>query len=159
MFEWKESENRYDAVHHPFTAPQPKYESNFEKQPKNALALQYDLVLNGWEVAGGSIRIHQPELLERVFKFLGHSKEAVEEKFGHLLTAFRYGVPPHGGFASGLDRLYAVLLKEQTIRDVIAFPTAGDGKDLMMNAPGNVDQEQLKELHLKPNSSPKPNHA
>mgnify|MGYP001575011324 CR=1 FL=1 len=149
LFEWKETEKRWDATHHPFTSPAPAYVDDFEKRPKEARALQYDLVLNGWEVAGGSIRIHRPEVLERVFAFMGHSHEEIEAKFGHLLEAFRYGVPPHGGIASGLDRLYAILFKEKSIRDVIAFPKAGDGHDLMMDAPSVVDDKQLKELGLQ----------
>lgn len=149
MFIWKESENRFDAVHHPFTSPQKAWRDKFDTQPDKALALQYDLVLNGSEVAGGSIRIHQSEILGRVFKLLGHSPEKIQEKFGHLLEAFKYGAPPHGGFASGLDRLYAVLLNEPSIREVIAFPKAGDGRDLMMNAPGSVEPDQLKELGLQ----------
>lgn len=149
MFEWKEKENRYDSVHHPFTAPKPEWADNFEKKPKEALSQQYDFVLNGSEIAGGSLRIHQPEMLERVFKFLGHDKAKIHADFGHLLEAFRYGVPPHGGIAPGLDRLYAILLKEPSIRDVIAFAKAGDGRDLMMNSPSPVDPEQLKELGIK----------
>lgn len=149
MFEWKEGDKRWGAVHHPFTAPKPEWIDIFEKDPKNALAQQYDLVLNGSEIVGGSIRIHQPEVLARVFAFLGHSQEDIQEKFGHLLEAFQYGVPPHGGFACGLDRLYTVLLKENTIRDVIAFAKSGDGRDLMMEAPNPVDEKQLKELGLK----------
>ncbi len=148
LFEWKEKENRFDATHHPFTSPTEEYIDNFEKKPKEARAYQYDLVLNGHEIGGGSIRIHSPKVLERVFAFMGHSKERIQTDFGHLLEAFSYGVPPHGGIALGLDRICAVLLKEQSIRDVIAFPKAGDGRDLMMNAPSPVDPEQLKELHL-----------
>ena len=149
LFEWKETEKRFDATHHPFTSPAPEFEDNFEKKPKEAVSLQYDLVLNGSEVAGGSIRIHKPEVLERVFEFMGHSKEGIQAKFGHLLEAFRYGVPPHGGIAPGLDRLYTILLKEESIRDVIAFPKTGDGHDLLMNAPSDVDDSQLKELGLQ----------
>ncbi|MDP3993211.1 MAG: amino acid--tRNA ligase-related protein, partial [bacterium] len=149
LFEWKESEKRFDATHHPFTSPTPEFEDCFEKKPKEALSLQYDLVLNGSEVAGGSIRIHKPEVLERVFAFMGHSKEGIQAKFGHLLEAFRYGVPPHGGMAPGLDRLYTILLKQESIRDVIAFPKTGDGHDLLMNAPSDVDDSQLKELGLQ----------
>lgn len=149
LFEWKEKENRYDSVHHPFTAPKPEWRDSFEKKPKDALSEQYDFVLNGSEIAGGSIRIHQPEVLERVFAFLGHNKEKIRADFGHMLEAFRYGVPPHGGIAPGLDRIYSILLKEQTIRDVIAFAKAGDGRDLMMNSPSPVDPEQLKELGIK----------
>jgi len=149
MFEYKEGDKRWGAVHHPFTAPAPEWLETFEKNPEQAVAQQYDLVLNGSEVVGGSIRIHQPEVLERVFTFLGHSKDEIDAKFGHLLEAFQYGVPPHGGFASGLDRLYTVLLKEESIRDVIAFAKAGDGRDLMMNAPSSVEDSQLKELGIK----------
>lgn len=153
MFEWKSGSKRWGAVHHPFTAPKPEWEAKFDKDAEHAIANQYDLALNGVEVAGGSIRIHRPEIQERVFKFLGHTKEEINDKFGHLLEAFSYGVPPHGGFASGVDRLYAVLLKEVSpegakIREIIAFPKAGDGHDLLMNAPSVVDESQLKELGL-----------
>lgn len=148
MFEWKEKDKRFDATHHPFTNPKEKYENDFEKNPKKAIAMQYDLVLNGIEIAGGSIRIHKPEVLERVFAFLGHKKEKIHEDFGHMLKAFSYGVPPHGGIAVGLDRLYMILLKEKTIRDVIAFAKSGDGKDIMMNAPSAVENAQLKDLHI-----------
>lgn len=149
LFEWKESEKRFDATHHPFTSPVVEDEGNFEKQPKTAKSLQYDLVLNGWEIAGGSIRIHKADVLERVFQFLGHDKERIQAKFGHLLEAFEYGVPPHGGIAVGLDRLYAILSKETSIREVIAFPKTGDGHDLLMNSPSEVDPEQLKELGIE----------
>lgn len=149
LFEWKESEHRYDATHHPFTSPTPEYEDNFEKKPKEAISLQYDLVLNGSEISGGSIRIHKPEVLERVFKFMGHSTENIQAKFGHILEAFNYGVPPHGGIAPGLDRLYAILLNVNSIRDVIAFPKTGDGHDLLMNAPSSVDDDQLRELGIQ----------
>ncbi len=149
LFEYKKGDKRWGAVHHPFTAPKAEWADKFEEDPENATAMQYDLILNGSEVVGGSIRIHQSEILERVFKFLGHSKDEIQAKFGHLLEAFDYGVPPHGGFAMGLDRLYAILLKEETIRDVIAFAKSGDGKDLMMEAPGDVDPAQLKELGIK----------
>lgn len=149
MFEWKENDKRFDSNHHPFTNPKEKYENNFEKNAKKAISMQYDLVLNGNEIAGGSIRIHNPEVLERVFAFLGHKKEKIQEDFGHMLKAFNYGAPPHGGIAVGLDRLYMILLKEKTIRDVIAFAKSGDGKDIMMNAPSSVDESQLKDLGIK----------
>jgi len=148
MFDWKEGDKRWGATHHPFTAPTDDDEADFEAHPKEALAKQYDLVLNGSEIAGGSIRIHQPEVLERVFAFLGHTKKDIEAKFGHLIKAFSYGVPPHGGFASGLDRLCAIFCQEQSIREVIAFPKTGDGHDLMMHSPSDVDPDQLKELGL-----------
>lgn len=149
LFEWKESEKRYDSVHHPFTKPSKEFEDNFEKHPKTATSLQYDLVLNGSEIAGGSIRIHQSEMLERVFKFLGHDKSQIDEKFGHIINSFKFGAPPHGGIAPGLDRLYAILLNEKSIRDVIAFPKTGDGHDLLMNSPSPVDASQLKELGIQ----------
>lgn len=149
MFEWKEGDKRWGATHHPFTAPAKEWVEKFDQSPKEAIAQQYDLVLNGSEIGGGSIRIHQSEVLEKVFSFLGHSQDEIEAKFGHLLEAFKFGVPPHGGFASGLDRLYAILLQEESIRDVIAFAKSGDGRDLMMNAPSPVDEKQLTELGLK----------
>lgn len=149
LFEWKEQENRYDSIHHPFTSPKEEYEKNFDKHPKDALALQYDLVLNGYEIAGGSIRIHKADILEKVFRFLGHSKDKIRADFGHMLDAFSFGVPPHGGIAIGLDRFYAILLSENTIRDVIPFAKSGDGRDFMMNSPAKVDESQLNELGLK----------
>lgn len=148
-FEWKEQENRWDAVHHPFTRPQTDSIEEIKKDPGNVQAYQYDLALNGYEVAGGSLRIYDPKLLADIFEFMGNSKEDVQEKFGHLLQAFAYGVPPHGGIASGLDRLFAVLLGEQSIREVIAFPKTGDAQDLMMQAPSNISEDQLKELHIR----------
>jgi len=163
MFEWKETENRWDAVHHPFTQPKVKGENGFEpltaeefkkafqEDPAQIYAYQYDFVLNGYEVGGGSIRIHDPELLAAVFEAMGNPREEVIEKFGHILEAFRYGVPPHGGMAPGIDRLVMVLQNEPNIREVIAFPKTGDGRDLMMGAPAPVDQKQLDELGLKIN--------
>ena len=160
-FEWKEQESRWHAVHHPFTMPQieinskfqipnsKQFKEAFEKDPSQILAYQYDLVLNGYEVGGGSIRIHDPELLQAVFEAVGNKPEDVKEKFGHLLEAFKYGVPPHGGIAPGLDRLMMVLENEPNIREVIAFPKTGDGRDLMMGAPSEVDKEQLEELRLE----------
>jgi aspartyl-tRNA synthetase len=154
MFEWKESEKRWDAVHHPFTSP--KVEGNLQtfiakmkKDPASILAHQYDFVLNGYEIGGGSIRIHQPELLSAVFEILGHSTEQIKRKFGHILEAFRYGVPPHGGIAPGIDRFLAIVSNEPNIREVIAFPKTGDARDLMMDSPSDLEEEQLKELHLE----------
>ncbi|KKQ76635.1 MAG: Aspartyl-tRNA synthetase [Parcubacteria group bacterium GW2011_GWC1_38_6] len=149
MFEWKEEEKRWDAVHHPFTRPQVEDISVIKKEPKALLAHQYDFVLNGFEVGGGSLRSYKPEILEAVFEVMGHKKEQIQEKFGHLLTAFNYGVPPHGGIAPGIDRFLAILFHEPNIREVIAFPKTGDNKDLMMNAPSSVEKDQLKELHIK----------
>ena len=148
MFEWKEKEQRFDANHHPFTSPKKEFEANFEQDAKNAVSRQYDLILNGSEISGGSIRIHKPQVLERVFAFLGHKKEKIDSDFGHMMKAFSYGAPPHGGIAVGLDRLYMILLKEKTIRDVIAFAKSGDGRDVMMNTPSSVDKAQLKDLGI-----------
>jgi len=149
MFEWSKEEKRWKAMHHPFTRPQTEDLSLIKEKPGEILAYQYDLVLNGYEIGGGSLRSYKKEILETVFEVLGHKKEEVKEKFGHLLEAFEYGVPPHGGIALGLDRLLAILLKEPNIREVIPFPKTGDSRDLMMNAPSEVGEEQLKELHIK----------
>jgi len=149
MFEWKETEKRWDAVHHPFTRPQTDDIEMIKKSPEKVLAFQYDLVLNGYEIAGGSMRIYKPDMQEAVFTTMGNKIEDVREKFKHLLDAFEYGVPPHGGIASGIDRLFAVLLREPNIREVMAFPKTGDARDPMMDSPGEISKEQLKELHLK----------
>jgi aspartyl-tRNA synthetase len=157
MFEWKENENRWDAVHHPFTHPKTKDgKKDFEtlikylkEKPEELLSEQYDLVLNGFEIGGGSLRIYNPELLISVFETMGNKREKVIKNFNHLLTAFKYGVPPHGGIAIGLDRLLAVLLNEESIREVIAFPKTGEGRDPMMDIPSEVEKEQLDELGIK----------
>lgn len=157
MFEWKESENRWDAIHHPFTQPKLSDGSKdknellkaLEKSPEILLSEQYDLVLNGWELGGGSIRTVDRDILIKVFEVLGYNKKEVEEKFGHLLKAFSFGVPPHGGIALGLDRLVMILENEPNIREVIAFPKTGEGRDLMMDSPSEIYKEQLKELKLK----------
>ncbi|MBI2640406.1 MAG: aspartate--tRNA ligase [Candidatus Sungbacteria bacterium] len=149
MFEWKKDEKRWDAVHHPFTKIQNSESLNLDGDPTGFLAEQYDFVLNGYEVGGGSIREHDPTILEKVFEIMGNKKEDVREKFGHLLTAFEYGVPPHGGIAPGIDRLAMILAGEPNIREVIAFPKTGDGRDLMMDAPSELEKKQLDELHLE----------
>jgi len=149
MFEWSEEEKRWKSVHHPFTRPQTEDIIQIKKEPGKILAYQYDLVLNGYETGGGSLRSYKKEMLQAVFEVLGHKKQEIEEKFGHLLEAFDYGVPPHGGIAIGLDRLMAILLNEPNIREVIPFPKTGDSRDLMMNAPSEVSKEQLQELCLK----------
>lgn len=152
MFEWKETEKRWDAVHHPFTQPRVNgvedFKNKFQSDPSSIKAKQYDFVLNGYEIGGGSIRTHDPELLSAVFEAMGNRPEDVQAKFGHLLQAFRYGVPPHGGVAPGVDRLVMLLEREPNIREVIAFPKTGDGRDPMMQAPSEVDKSQLDELHL-----------
>jgi aspartyl-tRNA synthetase len=153
MFEWKKEEKRWDAVHHPFT--QPRVESPeefwgiFKKNPAEMRAKQYDFVLNGCEIGGGSIRIHNPELLSAVFEAMGNSPEDIQAKFGHMLEAFRYGVPPHGGMAPGIDRFVMLMQNEPNIREVIAFPKTGDGRDLMTGAPAEAREGQLKELKIK----------
>ncbi len=147
-FEYRESEGRWDAVHHPFTALQTSDPKKIKKDPGKIMAYQYDLVLNGFEIGGGSIRIHRPELLQAVFELLGHTKEQIYAKFGHLLEAFSFGAPPHGGIACGLDRIMMILQNETSIREVIAFPKTGDGRDLMMDAPSDISPAQLKELGL-----------
>lgn len=149
MFEWKEEENRWDAVHHPFTMPQTDNIKELKKNPDKILAYQYDFVLNGYEIGGGSLRTYRPEMLEAIFEVMGNKKEDIREKFGHILKAFKYGVPPHGGIAPGIDRFIMILANEPSIREVIAFPKTGDGRDLMMHAPSEVDKKQLKELHIK----------
>lgn len=153
MFEWREEEKRWDPKHHPFT--QPKVESaeefwlKFKKDPLSIGAYQYDFVLNGEEIGGGSIRIHNPALLKAIFEAIGNKPEAVEAEFGHMFEAFKYGVPPHGGIAPGIDRLVMILENESNIREVIAFPKTGDGRDLMVSAPSEASPRQLRELHLK----------
>lgn len=153
MFEWKVEEKRWDAVHHPFTMPKAEnveeFWNLFKKDPAAIQAYQYDFVLNGYEIGGGSIRTHNPELLSAVFEAMGNKPEDIKEQFGHLLEAFKYGVPPHGGIAPGIDRLIMLLENEQNIREVIAFPKTGDGRDLMTGAPSEVSEAQLKELHIK----------
>jgi len=149
MFEWKEKERRWDVVHHPFTKPQTEDIKEIRQNPDKILAFQYDFVLNGQEIGGGSLRTYKPEILEAVFEVMGHKKQDLKKKFGHLFEAFEYGVPPHGGIASGIDRFLAILLGESSIREVIAFPKTGDNRDLMMDVPSEVSEEQLKELHIK----------
>jgi len=149
MFEWKKEEKRWDAVHHPFTRPKTDNVQEIKKNPDKILAHQYDFVLNGYEIGGGSLRSYKPEVLETVFEVMGHKKTEIKKKFGHLLEAFEYGVPPHGGIAPGIDRFLAIVLKEPNIREVIAFPKTGDSRDLMMELPSEVTKEQLEELHIK----------
>jgi len=156
MFEWKKENpsagsgrGRWDAVHHPFTSPQTENIQEIKKNPDKILAFQYDFVLNGQEIGGGSLRTYKPEILEAVFEVMGHKKPDLKKKFGHLLEAFEYGVPPHGGIAPGIDRFVAILMQEPNIREVIAFPKTGDNRDLMMKAPAEVSDTQLRELHIK----------
>jgi len=138
-------------THNPFSAAKPEFEKDLmgKNEIGKILTSQYDIVLNGFEIGGGSIRNHRPEALEKVFEIIGYKKEVIQEKFGHMMEAFKYGAPPHGGIAWGLDRLLALLLNEPNIREVIAFPKTGDGRDFMMQAPAEVDKKQLEELHIK----------
>jgi len=149
LFEWNSEEKRYDPCHHVFTAPQDKDLDLLDKNPLKVRSWQYDLVLNGVEIGGGSIRIHKKNIQEKIFKLVGLKKEEIKEKFGHLLKAFEYGAPPHGGIALGIDRFLMLLLNEKSIREVIIFPKTGDGRDLVMKAPNKVSEKQLKELGIK----------
>ncbi|MCX6719565.1 MAG: aspartate--tRNA ligase [Candidatus Staskawiczbacteria bacterium] len=147
----KTDEGGWTFTHNPFSAAKPEFDKDLsgKKSIDKILTSQYDIVLNGFEIGGGSIRNHRPEALEKVFEIMGYKKEVIQEKFGHIMEAFKYGAPPHGGIAWGLDRLFALLLSEPNIREVIAFPKTGDGRDFMMNAPSEVDKKQLVELHIK----------
>ena len=148
LFEWNEEEKKWNPAHHMFTMPQESFVADFEKRPAEVKGDLYDLVCNGVELASGSIRIHDPELQKRIFRFLGFSEEQAQKRFGFLLEAFRYGPPPHGGIAPGFDRLVAMMAGEGTIRDVIPFPKNTLGQSPMDDCPSEVDSEQLEELHL-----------
>ncbi len=149
MFEWHKKDKKWGPMHHPFTKPQTKNIKEINKNPEKILSFQHDFVLNGNEIGGGSLRSTDAETLTAVFEVLSHKKEEIKERFGHLLEAFQYGVPPHGGIAMGIDRFLAIVLNEPNIREVMAFPKTGDNRDLMMDAPSKVSKEQLKELHIK----------
>ena len=149
MFDFDEDNKRWNALHHPFTAPKDGHEDLLESDPGKCLSKAYDMVINGSEVGGGSIRIHKSEVQSKVFKALNISKDEAEEKFGFLLDALQYGAPPHGGIAFGLDRIVTLLAGAESIRDVIAFPKTQKAQCLLTNAPNNVDDKQLRELHIK----------
>lgn len=149
LLEWDDETKRYHAIHHPFTAPKKEDIGLLESDPSNAKANAYDLVLNGNEIGGGSIRIHDTVLQEKMFDLLGFTEKEAQEQFGFLMDAFKYGAPPHGGIALGLDRLVAILGGSETIRDFIAFPKNNNGRDVMINAPAAIEDAQLNELYLK----------
>ena len=149
LFEWDEQEKRFFSMHHPFTSPKPEFIDLLESNPGEVIANAYDLVLNGNEIGGGSIRIHDFDTQMKVFELLGMDKEEYTSQFGFLIEALKYGAPPHGGIAFGLDRLVAILGEEETIRDFIAFPKNNSGRDVMIDAPAHLNEDQLNELYLK----------
>ena len=149
LLEWDEETSRYHAMHHPFTSPKPEDMKLIETDPGKVRANAYDMVLNGNEIGGGSIRIHDKELQSSMFSLLGFSPEQAQDQFGFLMNAFQFGAPPHGGLAFGLDRLVAILGGQETIRDFIAFPKNNSGRDVMIDAPSTIDDAQLKELYIK----------
>lgn len=148
LFEMGTEENKIVSSHHPFTHPIEEDVAFLEKEPLKVRAMAYDIVLNGFEIGGGSIRIFQKELQEKIFKILGLESKEVEKRFGHMLEAFNYSPPPHGGIALGLDRLLAVLLGEENVREVIAFPKTGDAKDLLCGAPSSLPKKSIEEVHI-----------
>ncbi len=149
----KTDEGGWTFTHNPFSAAKPEWRDDLigKKNISDILTTQYDIVLNGWEIGGGSIRNHTPESLEKVFEIMGYKQDEIKEKFGHMMHAFEFGAPPHGGIAWGLERIISILQKEPNIREVIAFPKTGDGRDFMMQAPSIISKKQLEELSIKTN--------
>jgi aspartyl-tRNA synthetase len=147
----KDDEGKWTFTHNPFSAPKSEFMDDLlaQKNIESILTSQYDIVLNGWELASGGIRNNTPEAIESVFEIMGYKKPEIQEKFGHIIEAYKFGAPTHGGIAPGIDRLVTLLQNEPNIREVIAFPKTGDGRDLMMDAPSEIYPDQLKELHLK----------
>jgi aspartyl-tRNA synthetase len=156
LLEWDEDQKRYVALHHPFTRPRDEDAALFDTDPGQILAQAYDLVLNGYEVGGGSMRIYKRDVQEKMFAAIGLSPEEAQDKFGYLLDAFEYGTPPHGGMAFGLDRLVMLLAGVTNLRETIAFPKTASATDLLMNAPSEVDKGQLEQLHIKVAKKPEP---
>jgi aspartyl-tRNA synthetase len=148
MFEWNANEERWEAKHHPFCMVNLEDLAMLEVAPGEVRAAAYDLVCNGYELASGSIRVHDRAVQQRLFQVLGYQPAEIERRFGHLLEAFDYGAPPHGGIAPGIDRLVMLLADTENIRDVIAFPKTQRAEDLMLDAPSAVDEHQLRELHV-----------
>ena len=155
LVEWSEKEKRWDPMHHMFVLPKPGQEDLLNSDPGKVLSTQYDLVCNGYELCSGSLRIYTRDLQEKIMELIGLDIEKAKKQFGHLLEAFEYGAPPHGGAAPGIDRLTMLYASEPNIREVIAFPKTGDGRDLMMDAPSEISKEQLKELKLEVKKTPK----
>jgi aspartyl-tRNA synthetase len=149
MFEWSEDEKKVDFSHNPFSMPQGGMEALETQDPLSILAYQYDIVCNGYELCSGAIRNHRPEIMLKAFEVAGYGADVVEEQFGGMLNAFRFGAPPHGGLAPGIDRIVMLLAGQTAIREVIAFPLNQQGQDLLMNAPSEVEERQLKELHIR----------
>jgi aspartyl-tRNA synthetase len=149
MFEWDEEGKRWNAMHHPFTSPADGHEDRLESDPGAARAKAHDIVVNGWEIGGGSVRIHRSEVQQKVFRALAIGPDEAQAKFGFLLDALQYGAPPHGGIAFGLDRIVALMAGADSIRDVIAFPKTQRAQCLLTHAPSPVDERQLRELHIR----------
>jgi aspartyl-tRNA synthetase len=149
LLEWDEEHGRYHAMHHPFTSPKPEDIALLDTKPGEVRANAYDMVINGTEIGGGSIRIHERELQSLMFKHLGFSPQEAQKQFGFLLDAFEYGAPPHGGIAFGFDRLVSIFAGLDSIRDVIAFPKNNSGRDVMIDSPSTIAEEQMKELSIK----------
>ena len=149
MFELNEETGKVDFSHNPFSMPQGELEALQTKDPLDIVAYQYDIVCNGYELCSGAIRNHRPDVMLKAFEIAGYSRETVETEFGGMFNAFRYGAPPHGGLAPGIDRIVMLLANQVAIREVIAFPMNQQGQDLLMNAPTGANDKQLKELHIR----------
>jgi aspartyl-tRNA synthetase len=156
MFEYDDEEKRWVAMHHPFTAPKDGHEDYLAADPGKALAKAYDVAVNGWEIGGGSVRIHREDVQSKVFRALAIDPEEAKLKFGFLLDALQYGAPPHGGIAFGLDRIVTMMAGAESIRDVIAFPKTQRAQCLLTRAPSPVDEKQLRELHIRLRAPEKP---